>query len=106
MGHVFICGHDLQQTRIQTGMVANLDSCHRNRENRLHFSCPDSRLRVRPQELGSALPSHVSPLNLQTQIRTRAYVRDSTTIYRISHYDFNQNRDYAIEGNAEFIRQH
>ena len=43
------------------------------------FLCPRSRLRVCYRELGSAVPSLVSPLVLHTQAESGAYLRDSTS---------------------------
>ena len=43
------------------------------------FLCPRSRLRVWSCNLGSAVPSHVSPLILHTKVESSAYLRDSTS---------------------------
>ena len=53
-------------------MVANSACGQLNREN-TNFPFPRSRLRVWSRELGSAVPSRVSPLILHTQAESVAY---------------------------------
>ena len=48
-------------------------------QGKRNFPCPRSRLRVWSRELGSAVPSRVSPLVLHTQAESGAYLRDSTS---------------------------
>ena len=49
-------------------------------QGKRNFPCPRSRLRVWSRELGSAVPSRVSPLVLHTQAESGAYTRDSTPL--------------------------
>ena len=76
---VCVCGHHLQQTGHQlAGMVADPACGQLNRETG-NFPSPRSRLRVWSRELGSAVPSRVSPLVLHTQVESDANLRDSTS---------------------------
>ena len=47
-----------------------------------NFPCSRSRLRIWSRELGSAVPSCVSPFVLHTQAESGAYLRDSTSLSR------------------------
>ena len=79
-----VCQH-FQQSTDQLSMVVNLARCQLiNREN--VFSFPGSRLRMWPREAGSAVPSRVSPLILQTKAESGAYSRDSSCFARRRPY--------------------
>ena len=58
------------------GYQSRLWSAEQGKRN---FPCPRSRLRVWSRELGSAVPSRVSPLVLHTQAESGAYLRDYTS---------------------------
>ena len=53
-------------------------------QGKRNFPCPRSRPRLRSCELGSAVPSRVSPLILHTKAESGAYLRDSTPSSRFS----------------------
>ena len=55
-----VCGHHVQQTGHQQGMVANPDHVQLNKENGI-FPVP-VRMTVSSRELGSAVSSRISPL--------------------------------------------
>ena len=51
-------------------------------QGKWNFTCPRSRLRVWSRELGSVIPSRVSPLILHTQPESGTYLQDSTPGFR------------------------
>ena len=61
--------HHLQQSMDQPGKVTNPARGQLNRGN-TDFFCPHSLLRNWSREIGSAVPSHVSPHILHTQVES------------------------------------
>ena len=74
-GCVRVCGHHFQQNGHQPGMVANPACGQLAEQGKRNFPCPRSRLRVWSRQLGSAVPSRVSPLVLHTQASIRTVMR-------------------------------
>ena len=56
-----------------------------------YFACLRLRLRIWSRETGSAVPSHVSPLNLDTRAEYGAYSGDFSRFPRRSSYTVNRH---------------